>query len=82
MELAAEIKYTALKSLRLSVLNPRYGAYLKTTRSPTNWGYIAFIGKMKRLYLKEFNIQGASLLDHDHFSQFIIDEVWMSGGNV
>ena len=59
------------------LFNPRYGAYLKTTRSPTNWGYMAFIGKMKKLYLNDNNIKCDSIEDQDKFTQFIIDEVWL-----
>ena len=58
------------------MINPRYGAYLKTTSKPTNWGYMAFIGKMKKLYISDNKIEHDSIDDQDKFTQFIIDEVW------
>ena len=58
------------------MLNPRYGAYLKTTRNPTNWGFMAFICKMKKLYIADNSIEHDSIDDQDKFTQFIIDEVW------
>ena len=57
------------------MLNPRYGAYLKTTRSPKNYEYISFIGKMKRLYLRDRKIDGDTIRDQDDFTKFIVCEV-------
>jgi hypothetical protein len=61
----------------MSGINPRYGAYLKTTRSPTNWDFMSFIRKMKDLYMVEFSVSGNSIDNQDKFTQFIIDEVWL-----
>jgi len=56
-------------------VNERYLAYLKTTSKPTNWGYMAFISRMKRLYTGECPINGKSIDEHDKFTKFIVGEV-------
>ena len=62
-----------------NLINPRYKAYLKTTSKPTNWEYMAFISKMKKLYLIENNIECDTIKDHDKFTQFIKERVFNNG---
>ena len=57
------------------LLNPRYTAYLKTTKAPTNWGFMSFISKMKRLYTGECSVYGRSIVNQDEFTEFINKEV-------
>lgn len=50
-------------------MNPRYTLYLKTTKAPTNWGYMAFIDRMKKMYCGDA-ING-HIADHEKFTKFI-----------
>lgn len=57
-------------------MNPRYEAYLKTTDSPKNWEFMAFIDKMENLYGIDREIVIDSIgyyqiSDHDDFTAFI-----------
>lgn len=55
---------------------PRYEAYLKTTTNPCNWGYLAFISKMRSMYNESKNKPlNSSIDDHDLFTKFIEAEV-------
>ena len=55
----------------MSKYQPRYKAYLKTTNEPKNYLFMAFITRMKKDYLRDRNIPGASILDHDDFTEYI-----------
>jgi len=60
-------------------MNPRYTAYLKTTKEPTNWGFMIFINEMVRKYGDLYLTKGRDGYYHinnqDKFTTFIENEV-------
>ena len=60
-------------------MNPRYIAYLKTTNTPTNWGFMAFISKMVKDYGEKYLIKDSTgyynIDNQDKFTQFIVEQV-------
>lgn len=60
---------------------PRYAAYLKTTTDPTNWGFMCFIGKMKRAFFESIGSKEdykgilCDIPDHNAFTKFIQERV-------
>ena len=53
-------------------MNPRYEAYLKTTDTPTNYGFIEFIGDMVTRYkTSKGQHQNAPIENQDEFTRFI-----------
>lgn len=59
---------------------PRYAAYLKTTKTPTNWDFMAFISDMVNAYGEKIEAKKDMLghyhiYDHDDFDKFIEEAV-------
>ena len=53
-------------------MNPRYEAYLKTTDTPTNYGFIEFISDMVTRYkTSKGQHQNAPIENQDEFTRFI-----------
>jgi len=67
------------KTTEENTMNPRYKYYLRTTNSPTNWGFQEFIGKMLKAYGEDRGLRkplvGPYYIDNqDTFTAFIKKE--------